>query len=284
MTEASPIIANARPRLAGYFRATCERTPAGASYLSQREYRVPINISKPYWDGQSLLLNLMSPTAGMLEGDEVELQVTIKPKASLTLSNPTALRIHKMSGPGEARWEQSFTLEENAFLELNPEWLIPQGASRFTQATSLELAAGAELLFIEALAPGRIAHGEAFAFERFRNRLELRYDGQLAALEKHDIRPQRASHRAWASHGPSPFYASLLCVSEKLRPESELWTGLQDLENEKLRIGSSQLHAGPCWNIKILSDDPTLVRKAIQEARERFYQAIGRHPSKLRRQ
>ena len=37
-------------------------------------------------------------------------------------------------------------------------------------------------LFIEVLAPGRVALGEAFAFDRLQNRLGAHFEGRLIAL------------------------------------------------------------------------------------------------------
>ncbi len=242
-----------------------------------------MHISKPYWDDHSLLVNAMSPTAGLLEGDHIEIDVHVKSKAALTISNPAALRVHKMS-TGEATLSQSFHVATRAFLETNPEWLIPQALSRFTQRTQINLEAGAELLFIEAIAPGRVAHGEQFAFTRFRNSLRLTYDGTLAAFERYDLNPSQNGHAPWNAAGDSPFYGSLIFVSPQLEDSTPLWREIYDLQHKGLIIGCSRLSSGPTWNAKILGKDPSTVRHAIQQIREAFYKSIGRTPTALRRQ
>ncbi|EDY83368.1 urease accessory protein UreD [Verrucomicrobiia bacterium DG1235] len=258
----------------------------GKSVLTQKDFKTPIHISKPYWDGNSLLLNLMCPTAGMLAGDSVDLSIRTKSEAAITVSNPSSLRIHKMDSNEEANWNQRFTIEANAFLENNPEWLILQGDSSFTQRTTISVDRGGELFFIEAISPGRIAHGEAFTFRRFRNRLSLRYEGALSLLEKHTIEPRRNSASSWTNDlGETyPFYVSILLVSERLSNSATFWRAIYEKQSEGLKIGSSQLANGPCWNIKLLAKDPITARKAIAFARQRFYAEIGRNPTELRRQ
>ncbi len=283
--EANPPVLSTRPHVAGHLYATCQRDQTGKCILSHKDFKTPIHISKPYWDGQSLLLNLMCPTAGMLSGDSVDLEVKVEQNASLTLSNPSSLRIHKMDPQSDANWTQSFHVAENAFLELNPEWLILQGESAFTQRTSIEIQPGGELFFIEAIAPGRIAHQEAFSFRQFRNRLSLRYAGKLALLEKHCIEPAAGSASCWNNElGKAyPFYISILLASEKLSDTKEFWRDIHELQVEGLKIGASQLAQASCWCVKILALDPIAARKATNAVRERFYQTIERKPTMLRR-
>lgn len=274
-----------RYRVAGYLYATCQPDSTGKCILSRKDFKTPIHISKPYWNGSSLLLNLMCPTAGMLANDSVDLEIKIKQDASLTLSNPSSLRIHKMDLDSEATWTQRFKIAPRAFLENNPEWIILQGESSFTQRTEIDLEKGAELFFIESIAPGRIAHDEAFAFRSFRNRLSLRYGGELALLEKHCIQPNRQTHASWTNElGETfPFYISALLASHKLSEGSELWKQIHELQQKGLRIGVSQLSKGPCWCLKILARDPILARRALNAARDLFFSLIGRQPADLRR-
>lgn len=274
-----------RPHVSGYLYATCERDSRGKCILSRKDFKTPIHISKPYWNGSSLLLNLMCPTAGMLAGDSVNLEIKIEENAALTVSNPSSLRIHKMDPESEATWTQKFLVAKGAFLENNPEWLILQGESALTQRTDIEVADGGELFFIESIAPGRIAHDEAFAFRRFSNRLSLRYANELALLEKHRIQPPHGTHASWSNElGESrPFYISILLASESLSDQSELWKTIYELQQEKTRVGVSKLTKGPCWCLKILAADPIAARQVLDAARHAFYQAIGRHPADLRR-
>ena len=272
------------PRLRGHLRLACERDARGVSILTRKDYRSPIHISKPYWDGQSLLLNVMSPTAGLLEGDQVELDVQTLPGASLVLSHPSSLRVHKMTPTGLARWSQHFRVAAGSLLESNPEWLIPQAESALEQTTRIDVEPGGQLLFIEALAPGRAAHGERLAFRSFRNRLELRYGPQLAALEKHAIEPARQTERGWAfSIEPAPFSASIYAVAEPLDANTSWIEAIESLASPELAIGVSQLAHGPAFNVKLLAADPSVARAAIAAVRQTFYRAAARPCPDLRR-
>ncbi|MBK1880142.1 urease accessory protein UreD [Pelagicoccus mobilis] len=276
---------SARPYVAGHLYATCTRDDSGKCILSRKEFKTPIHISKPYWNGSNLLLNLMCPTAGMLAGDSVDLEIEIEEDACLTLSNPSSMRIHKMDPESEATWTQTFHVAKGGFLESNPEWLILQGESAFTQKTGIRVEKGGELFFIEAIAPGRIAHQESFLFRRFSNRLSLRYDNELSLLEKHRVQPENGTHSSWSNElgDACPFYISVLLASEKLSDSSDFWKSIYELQSDGARIGASKLAKGPCWSLKILGSDPIAARRALNAVREQFYREIDRRPADLRR-
>lgn len=224
----------------------------------------------------------MSPTAGLLEGDRVDIDVAVERNAALILSNPTALRIHKMV-TGKAVWNQRIKVAENALLENNPEWLIPQAKSRFEQRSRIDLDPRARLFFIEAIAPGRVAFGEDFAFHSFRNRFELYRDANLSALEQYDLRPERDNHKGWNAAFKRPFYISIHIAAPELEETSSFFQEIHESMTDDLRIGSSKLACGQAWNVKLLTEDPVAAKAALEKIRDSFYQAIGRSAPPLRR-
>ncbi|MCH6255456.1 urease accessory protein UreD [Puniceicoccaceae bacterium K14] len=277
-----PELTTLHQRLHGYLKLIAECDEDGRTRLSRRAFKPPIHISKAYWNDHSLLLNVMSPTAGLLQGDSIDIDVCTHPRTSLTLSSPAALRIHKMEN-GLARLTQAYHVASNSFVEMNPEWLIPQAQSSFLQKTILNIEAGGELLFIEAFAPGRVAHGETFSFDRFDSHLRLSYDNRLSALEHFSL-SDRTSLQPWKGSIKNAFYISAFLVSEKLEQNSEIWKEIHALQSSDILVGCSQLAQGPCWSVKLLSEKPEVARRMIEQIRQLFYLAIGRHCSNLRRQ
>ena len=59
------------PTLAGHLDITCTRDGDGRSYLREQSFSAPFHISKPYWNGHALLLQLASPTPGLFGGDRL---------------------------------------------------------------------------------------------------------------------------------------------------------------------------------------------------------------------
>ena len=46
------------PALAGHLDLTCARDANGRSYLREQSFSAPFHVSKPYWDGEALLLKV----------------------------------------------------------------------------------------------------------------------------------------------------------------------------------------------------------------------------------
>ncbi len=269
-------------RLRGYLRLTCEADDQGFTQLTRKGFRRPIHISKPYRQDNGLLVNVMSPTAGLLAGDLVEIEVRASAETSLVLSSPAALRIHKMDS-GWASLYQRFEVESGGFLEVNPEWLILQGESRFSQRTSIEIEKGGALLFIESIAPGRIAYNEVFQFNSFQNHLKLKWGNSLSALERYSIEPPKGSHSTWQAAFEAPFFVSIFLVDETFTGNSDIAEFIYKLNTSTLLAGASRLAHGPCWNAKLLSPDPVEARMAIDSIRRFFYERTGRRIASLRR-
>jgi len=260
-------------RLQGFLRVTASPDGIGRTVLARKAHRTPIHVSKPYWNGSSLLLNVMSPTAGMLEGDRVEMNISVESNANLVVSNPTALRIHKMS-TGKAVWKQVFRVASEGFLETHPEWITPQAQSRFEQHSRIEIDTNGRLFFIEALAPGRVASGEAFAFDRFQNRLEVHFESRLIALEQSDITPPSQSQSGWQAAYENPYTYSLYVSAPELVNNDEFFQFIHEQQTPTLLSGSSKLGNAPCWNIKIMSESSVEAKAALGLIREQFYRAI----------
>ena len=169
----------------------CRRNSDGVSYLSSQRFSPPVHLSKPYFDPDtnSLLVNLSCPTAGLLAGDRMLCDIEVTDQASMVVTTPGATRSHFMRS-GIARVEQKLRVRDGSFLEFNPGALILQKATNLEQVTEVEVDEDGEILFVEKILPGRIAHGESFVFQKFSNRLSIKLGKQLALLESFVLDPE----------------------------------------------------------------------------------------------
>ena len=115
--------------LSGHLHLICGLDSAGRSVLRHQSFCAPMHLSKPHWDGDTLLVNIVNPTAGLFANDVIESDISVESGARLVLASPSATRAHTMSD-GEARVDQRFAIAAGARLEIWPELFIPQrGAS-----------------------------------------------------------------------------------------------------------------------------------------------------------
>src|SRR5687768_9962088 len=154
--------------------------------LSRQVFSPPIHISKPHEDRGWLVVNLASPSPGLLEGDRVDVSVEVRSGARLLLTAPSANRIHATPN-GFAELTQRFAVEAGGFLDVWPEYLMPQAGARYRQRTEIRVADGGTLLWTETIAPGRTARGEVFAFEEVRLAMDLWVGGAQMVRERYRL-------------------------------------------------------------------------------------------------
>ena len=266
----------------GHMRLVCAPDSRGFSSLQEQSFRAPIHLSKPHWDQDTLVLNVVNPTAGLLEDDRILQEATVRTGARLLLTMPGASRAHRVRH-GWAALEQRFTVESGAFLEALPEIFIPQAGACYKQSTRLEAAEGAELLFFESLAPGRTASGEVFEYRWLDWRTDLWIGEKHAAKERLWLEPGTATIRALRTQFPAAYYGSVLAVGKPFAEASDALQALHTLQSEEVWIGHSRLAHPSGWTLRVLAKTAPALRATLLAIRSSLYATLQRTPPGLRR-
>jgi urease accessory protein len=240
-----------------------------------------MHVSKPHHDADALVVNVVNPTAGLLEGDRIECRVEVETGGRLVLTTPSASRMHRMHD-GFARVRLELLVESGAFLEFWPELFIPQGGTRFRQETSLNVENGGDLLFFESLAPGRVAAGESFAFRELEWETDVRFAGSLVARERYRIVPGNESVQTLQRVFTDAYYASGFVISSKLTDRHPCWQRLHELHTRESWVGCGRLPSGG-WIIKMLAAGSIELRRTLQAVRTELYAALGCRIPSVRR-
>jgi urease accessory protein len=124
-------------------------------------------------------LTISSPGGGVLQGDRLEIDISIEEGGQLHVGTTSATRIYGMpSGAAEAR--TNFNVARGAYGEYVPDPFIPYAGSRFTGRARHVVAEGGALILAEVVGPGRQARGESLAYDFFNSDTEVRRpDGSL---------------------------------------------------------------------------------------------------------
>jgi urease accessory protein len=267
--------------LIGHLDLVCALDSRGVSVLRHQSFRAPMHLSKPYHDAGALVVNVVNPTAGLLEGDRIACRVEVESGARLLLTTPSASRAHRVNNNGRAELVQQMRVAAGGFLEFWPELFIPQKGTRYSQRTELSVEGDAELFFFESLAPGRVASGEAFAYTELEWATDVHWDATLIARERYRLAPDVECVRALRTAFPDAYYASGFVVSERLE-KHEVWQRIHALHSPDAWIGCSRL-AGRGWAIKLVAEGSVALRRTLQRIRMELYEAIDRPAPSLRR-
>jgi urease accessory protein len=233
-----------------------------------------MHLSKPHWDGNSLIINAVNPTAGLFAGDQVDVTVRICAGARAVLTSPSATRVFRAQDPKErTQVTQSLLVESGGRLDVFPEILIAHAGARYAQATRIEVQAGGELFLTEMIAPGRTASGEFFDYDQLEFGMELIVADKLAIRERFRMESCSEGLQALRSFFPSAYYASFLMVCD--RPVSDnVQRAVGELNTPHVLAGAS-CPAKSVYAIKLVAADSLSFRVAVSALRTIGYSYLG---------
>lgn len=269
----------AGPGLHGHLDLLAEADGEGRTALRRQSFSAPFHISKPHHDEGWLIVNLASPSPGLLSGDRVKVNVEVGKDARLLLTTPSASRLHTMCGD-HAELTQDFTVANGGCLDFFPEYLIPQRRTRYRQRTRISVEHGGTLLWCESIAPGRTASGEVFAYDELRFATDIFLGATHILRERFRLVPGEDSLNALRARFPSAYYASLLCVAPDIASPADSLRGLHD--SDSAWVGCSALPAGG-WIVKIVATDSVTLRDRLSRTRQILYDAAGMRMPSVRR-
>lgn len=239
--------------------------------LKEQWVRPPLHLAKTYHDKGWATNLLTSPTAGLLEGDKLEIDCTVDANAKAALISPAACRVHTMND-GEAIINQHYRVGEGAALDVWPAPLILQKASRLTQFTKVEIEASSTLLLTEIVSPGRAAYGESFEFESWSSKLRIYRSATLIAYENFELFPKNNDAADWRFRFPDGPYVSIYFLTP--HSVTELIEPLNQFSNDHTAIGASPLRGGGL-GIKALAKDGLALRKSVLQIRAQLLKTSG---------
>lgn len=263
----------------GHLHLTASADEGGRTCLRRQSFRAPLHLSKPHTDEGSLVVNIVNPTAGLFDGDEVDIHVAVEAGARLVLTTPGAGRVYRARSEKAATVCQRIDVAERGFVEFFPELFIPQGGARYHQRTELRVATGGQMLYGEWLAPGRVASGEVFDYDELQWDTDVWCGPVLAARERCRLTPRDASLAALQAAFPASHYLSFFVLGWPDWPGAEL-DALTD--SASVYAGHGPLAAGG-GVVKLLCADNLTARRTYNRVRELFYGVLGRPMPALRR-
>ncbi|HEY6085889.1 MAG TPA: urease accessory protein UreD [Nitrospira sp.] len=164
---------------------------------------------------------LVNPSGGLVGGDHLSIDMHLDPSAHVLISTPSANRVYR-SLAKESRQEIQIRLGAGAVLEWFPEHTIPFAGSRFRQHVDVKLGKNAIVLFWDAVASGRIASGERWAFTSLHNEIRITTAAGSCLLERYALVPKRGGIGLAAEWD---YVASLFIVGDGV--EEDVWNRLE---------------------------------------------------------
>lgn len=234
--------------------------------LIVREQRPPLQVIRafPISTGGALV-HVHNVSGGVLGGDKLRLEVEVEPGAHAQLTSTGATRLYR-SRPGVPAAQQTgtITVREGALLEYLPDPLIPFAGSYYHQHMRIELDSGAGLFWWETVTPGRVAHGEQFAYEQLILDLHISTRDQSIAIERLKLEPHCRALSSLARLGPYSYFCSFYICRVGL--EAAQWS---NLEKELGALAQELSCPGEMsWGVSTLVAHGLVIRAVSRQGRD----------------
>jgi urease accessory protein len=182
----------------------------------------PLQLSRVRYDDPAqpdLAVFTLLTLGGVLAGDQNCHMVELGPSARLRVVMAAATQVLAMPG-GSAEQRFDLRLGPESRLEWLAEPLILFADASLTQHTTITLAPGAVLVWLDVLTPGRLARGEIHRFRRFQYALEVRSEtGVVLAAERADLTPGHYPLDLPGVLGGQPVVGTLFILGDTIEAE-----------------------------------------------------------------
>ena len=168
---------------------------------------------------------LVNPSGGLVGGDHVAVEAQLHARSHVFMTSPSANRVYRsLSEP--VLQKIRLLVGPDARLEWAPEITIPFAGSRFRQSIHVDLASGATVVLWDAMASGRVARQERWAFASLENEICIRASPGKSVVERYRLIPgllPESVGLAWSWD----YVASLFIIGDAV--DADVWTRLDSV-------------------------------------------------------
>ena len=235
--------------------------------LAESFFRVPLQVMKPRYDESGCAcVYLLSPTGGVVQGDDYRIDVTLLPHSHATLTTQAATKVYAMPIQGAAQSLRG-RIGKNAVFEYLPDPTILFHDAIFTQRVSFSLERGATLVMQEIVMPGRLARGEKLEFTKYRSHIEVSDSDGMLLFDSCLLQPKHQPYLT--NHGVLDNYAcwgSWFLLGDFKMPQWELFCEVAEplLNHANKSVGGlTQLNRNGIA-IRMLANNVGTIQSAFQ--------------------
>lgn len=224
----------------------------GKTVIGGAYFTAPIKIMKPFDMGNGYIkVMILSASAGMLEGDSQEMQLTIGDGTGVELVSQSFEKIHRM-GDGFARRNCTIRVGRDAYMGFLPQPVIPFAGSAFENRIEVFLEDDTSVFVLnEILSCGRYASGELFQYRFYRSLTSVYRNERLIYRDNVCFEPDHMQMDGMGMYEGYTHLASVVLFN--FRMNDSLIAKLRTLVHATPGVagGISRLQSGDCA-IKVL--------------------------------
>lgn len=219
--------------------------PGGRTAVARRFARTPLHLTRTLTPDRAFpgmaASYVQSTGGGLVQGDRCRVDVTCRSGAHALVTTQAATKSQRMDR-GYALNDAHLAVDAGAVLEYLPDPVICHGGTRLHQNLEARVVAGGRLIASDCIVSGRLARGEAHAYDLVTSITRVEYDGRPLALDRLTLEPGSGADPVLAAG--SDALGSLVAVTGDASVTREVVAAMRAVDVPGVRIGASSLHGG----------------------------------------
>ncbi|MDF3129375.1 urease accessory protein UreD [Kiritimatiellaeota bacterium B1221] len=229
----------------------------------------------PYFSDEAVSLILSSYGGGMVQGDQILIDLHIEKNARLFLGTQANSRVYKNDRDLPTSQILTGKVEPGAKVVFLPDPLVLHAGSRFHQQQHWQVAATAGLLIGEWFQCGRSDSGECFAYQEYESLIEISGEKELWIREPFSSMPETEDPRQVGRFGDANLMLTLFAAEEARSILTEALEPLTQGQREftQVPVLSGQAYRPSTVNLRALvhlEDRPVSIFRALGKTRSDF--------------
>jgi urease accessory protein len=199
----------------------------GASRVFESRSVAPIRITNPRVAASSCHVLITNFGGGMVDGDNVCLEVVCREGARLNMGSVGNLQVYKSPLKGCSQTLKGL-LEKDALCVVNADPVVLHSGSRFEQKQEWNVHQESSLMVAEWVVAGRLARGERFDFDEYHSDFTVLIDAHPLVVDRFEFRPDQLDYRDPALFGALACLLNIYIIGRRWTPlEERLAQGIE---------------------------------------------------------
>ncbi len=186
----------------------------GRTILDDVYVTSPFKVAPPFYKSDDFVkVIVMSSSAGTMDGDVQEYDITIGDNTKMELTSQSFEKIHPMV-EDESQRDCSIYIGENSFLIYNMLPTIPFRDSAFKSNINIKLKdTSSKLIFLDIINCGRVAHGEKFKYKYYKSYVDIECDNNLVYVDNTNYNPSEMDIENFGMYEGYTHFANMLIAN-----------------------------------------------------------------------
>ena len=197
----------------------------GATRITRMVSRVPLRLLETGLHDRGVEVQLSSYGGGVLQGDQVGLNIRCGPDTGLLLKSQANTHVYRNENGKEAVQRIEAECAPDSRVWILPEPLVLHEGAVFRQEQAWAIGSSTDFILADWMLSGRSESDEQFIFDRYESSVLISVDGKAVVEENLSCCPSEMDVRSQAAFGPYDLLLNLYILgpqaeehAEKLKP------------------------------------------------------------------